>query len=596
MSQVGALNTSSIPSVPTQFTTNSGIAVPSGNNLNIFGLYTVQTIGSGSTVTIEPTVSGYPITPFVVGPATFAGYQTIQSAVNAANAAGGGSVYVMPGTYTENLTLFGNVDIVGNPGNSDAATSGNTVVISGVHTPPTSGSFTFANINLQSATHIFSSNAAGTTFLVIINCFIAVTNGYVFNLPNWTGALVTYNVGDGSTNNGMVNNNGGSLCFFISATHGAGTANPMITSGLVIMQEIDLNCLWNANTGTIVACDYVIFTNTVTCSNNSTGSFNFCKFITGTSQALTMSSSGAISINNSIIDSTNSSAITGAGAGALKLGAVTFINTEVIDNTLNNLFKTTFGIAGANFTTQAPSIGKATSIQCFNSDISNPNSASRLVLANGGAGAGDSYILFDTVGNEARSYELGVQNSSSSFILNGVSVNAGMPNISGTNLLTMSSAGYCTMPATCAFAATQSASLTNLTGDGTSYTVLPDTVLFDQKGNYTPGSGTFTAPVTGRYVIGGCVNLSSLGAGHTQGTFNINTAGSVARTYRAGYSNAGAMRDSNNDLTYTGEFIISLVAGDTVKMVVIVSNSTKTVGLQGDGTDYLTAFWGHLLC
>src|SRR5580693_3024817 len=82
-------------------------------------------------------------TPYVVG--TNAAYSTIQSALNASNAAGGGIVYIKPGTYTENLTLYGNSALVGTPGNSDAGTSGNTVNIIGKHIPPNTGSFEFSN-------------------------------------------------------------------------------------------------------------------------------------------------------------------------------------------------------------------------------------------------------------------------------------------------------------------------------------------------------------------------------------------------------------------------------------------------------------------
>lgn len=63
-------------------------------------------VAAGSAVWQESAGSGgYPITPYVVGPVGQAGYQTIQSAVNAAQNAGGGTVFVMPGTYTENVSI-----------------------------------------------------------------------------------------------------------------------------------------------------------------------------------------------------------------------------------------------------------------------------------------------------------------------------------------------------------------------------------------------------------------------------------------------------------------------------------------------------------
>ncbi len=60
MSQAGRLNfTGSTPSIPTQFTTDDGVAVPVANNLNILTADTntnndngIHSTGSGSTVTI----------------------------------------------------------------------------------------------------------------------------------------------------------------------------------------------------------------------------------------------------------------------------------------------------------------------------------------------------------------------------------------------------------------------------------------------------------------------------------------------------------------------------------------------------------------
>lgn len=48
------------PDVPLQFTTDSGIAVPAANNLNVLGADGATTSGSGSTITITVVNSGFP--------------------------------------------------------------------------------------------------------------------------------------------------------------------------------------------------------------------------------------------------------------------------------------------------------------------------------------------------------------------------------------------------------------------------------------------------------------------------------------------------------------------------------------------------------
>ena len=68
MSQAGQISVSGEPSVPIEFVTNSGTAVPLGNSLNILGSAGITTSGSGDTVTISLGTE-----PFTAGSVIFAG-------------------------------------------------------------------------------------------------------------------------------------------------------------------------------------------------------------------------------------------------------------------------------------------------------------------------------------------------------------------------------------------------------------------------------------------------------------------------------------------------------------------------------------------
>lgn len=375
MSQAGILSdsTSAAPDIETLSGDAGGIVGPDAAfNINVLGNPDIDVVGTPASNQLQLT-NLTKLSPFVVDSVVGAApYSTIQDALDAANAASGGMVFVRPGTYTENLTLYDETQIIGAVGLGDFGA----LVIDGVHTPPATGSFIFRNIRLESATHIFSSAVAGSAILTIIDANIVITNGYLFNLLNWTGTFVTFDLADQSTNNGMVNNTGGATCFFVAATHGAGSGNTMITSGPVVMQEVDLNCPWDSQTGSSIACDYTIFSQNVTCSNNSTGNFSSCRFTTGATQALTMSSSASMEIANSTIDSSNNPSIGGAGAGNLQLKGISYMDNAQIAPGVNTAFLhhdvlgngSTVGAVTADLITYA--LRNVTAVYQFTVDVS----------------------------------------------------------------------------------------------------------------------------------------------------------------------------------------------------------------------------------
>jgi hypothetical protein len=227
-----------------------GSVTPVSGNVNVLGGALYSTSASGQTLTVNPSQNGYPATPYVVGPVGIGGYQTIQAAIDAINLAGTNeTIYVTPGVYTENLTFTGPVQIVGSAPHGGSRT----VVIIGTHTPPTSGSIGFGHLELQSASDIFNTSASGTGTMFLNGCAANITGtGYLFNMPNWTGALVNIDVGSvpGGVN-GIVNNSAGAPVFIFNGNLGAAGIS-MEVSGTCFLNNCLIGCPINFNGSSII--------------------------------------------------------------------------------------------------------------------------------------------------------------------------------------------------------------------------------------------------------------------------------------------------------------------------------------------------------
>lgn len=307
---------------------SGGAVVPDGaGNINIVGgdLFTVA--GGVNTLTITETTGAYPITPYVVGVAGEAGYTTIQAALDAANAAGGGLVQVQSGSYTENLILYDNTAVVGNNPVSS-------VILTGVHTPPATGSFFFSSIFLNSATDIFNSAVAGSASLGILRSAISVTAGYTYNVLNWTGPLTLINSFSVAGGNGEVNNTGGSSINFRECQIGD-NGNTLITSGAITATSCNFRCALDLQSGGDLRFSACEFDDNVTLGAGVTaGYFSGCQFDSGATQAITMNSANDILIFSSSITSSNNPSIGGTGAGTLQLSSVSFESDNNIAGTV----------------------------------------------------------------------------------------------------------------------------------------------------------------------------------------------------------------------------------------------------------------------
>lgn len=143
------------------------------------------------------------------------------------------------------------------------------------------------------------------------------------------------------------------------------------------------------------------------------------------------------------------------------------------------------------------------------------------------------------------------------------------------------------LPGQPAFLAYNSADDTGATGNGTAATVDFDTEVFDQGNDFA--SDTFTAPVTGRYLLATQVKIDGLTAAADSMTLSIVTSN---RTYTQVISHA-------NDLAGTETLSMSAVAdmdaSDTAHVVMTVAGeASDVVAIDGDSSAR-THFSGCLL-
>lgn len=275
------------------------------------------------------------INQFVVSPGDTpdAQYATIQSALDAASAAGGVQIVIVkPGSYTENLTLYDNVQIIGVSNTENFVSY---VDLFGQHTPPTTGECIISNIAFQGNPHVFNSNAAGTATIALKNCVISVINGYTFNLPNWNGVFYSEGCRVVGGDNGEINNTGGTNLIYVNTQFGNGSANTATISGNYEFENVSFDCpieLVSSASGDFSRC---FLSDTLTLSVGSVAVISNSTIRTGLgTAAIVHNSAGLLTLSDVGIDSSADPCIQGAALSPLRIGSVTFWNNQNIDTDL----------------------------------------------------------------------------------------------------------------------------------------------------------------------------------------------------------------------------------------------------------------------
>jgi len=301
----------------------------------------------------------FPITPYVVGPVGLAGYQTVQSALDAANAAGGGVVYMQPGTYTENLTWPLGVSLV-----CTAPTSFfSQVNIIGQHTIVDGNSankqFGASNTNFFATGNLFTSSLSIVFSGYLRDCICRVNGGsaYIFNFPtvgagsssvfelsavsvisgataNFGSQGVTLNVNESKlgTDGGSRLNNGGGAFTFLNST---------ITEAITM------------SGGSLGATNCTFFSSIgLTGTTSASLSLLRCDVFGDTAPAVSFEGNTSGQITECILGSSNTYAIGGNSSGIIFVYSVTFSGSSGISPFLGIATTSSFmtGILNATHT------------------------------------------------------------------------------------------------------------------------------------------------------------------------------------------------------------------------------------------------------
>lgn len=235
-----------------------------------------------------------------------------------------------------------------------------------------------------------------------------------------------------------------------------------------------------------------------------------------------------------------------------------------------------------SFVTRATISGGTVDLSCLNtSNDAGSHCYVRSLIQSGGLG--DPYFTAQVI--DGFDWVFGQANA----LANQFTLGHGGSPSSAINYWQCSTAGEVTMPYQPAFLATHTADQLNGTGDSTALTLNFTTEIFDQNADYD-GTNTFTAPVTGRYVLSSTNVATDLGAAHTASNYVLVT---THRNYQF-ICNPGVTRTVGNANSFSIDSLCDMDATDTVFVRVNVNNSTKTVDFLADGTG--SFFSGKLEC
>ena len=269
-------------------------------------------------------------------------FKTIAAALTAATS--GTTIFIRPGTYTENITLKAGVNLSAFGGDgltTTLASAGGTsnVIIVGTVTFTYTGCASLCGIQLQtnSAAALASSGSANAE-LFITGCTINAANSTAVTLNNSNSFVTFTNCYFISTSTNLIFavTAGAVDCEFCIFALSATASSSTIATSNMLFNGCDMEGLniTTSSTGSVTAigCYWSYGGNTLlTTAGTGTSTISNCIMLSTSASTISVGTGTTVNLYNSTISSSNTNAIT--GAGTLSYGLVVFSSSSSTINT-----------------------------------------------------------------------------------------------------------------------------------------------------------------------------------------------------------------------------------------------------------------------
>lgn len=298
----------------------------------------------------------------IVDPNGFGDFTTIGSALTAASS--GQTIFIRPGTYTENPTLVAGVNLTAFECDSALSSTSN-VIIKGNCTLSTAGTVTISGVQLQTnSANCITVSGSVASILNLNNCYINCTNntGISYSSSSSSSQINIFNCNGnlGTTSIGLFSDSSSGLLYFRNCyftNSGSSTTASTCSAG----QLNTFACTFNnpltySSSNTSSSLEHTdIETNStnstsITTSGTGTLGVDYCYIASGSASSLSIGTGTTIIGYFTEINSSNTNAVTG-------LGTFSSNGTIYVNSHLSNVTTQSGGAISGITQGTAPSAG-----------------------------------------------------------------------------------------------------------------------------------------------------------------------------------------------------------------------------------------------